>query len=114
MKDPNTGRHLRLNKRQKDAKEHIRWLLDDGELKDTPHGALVGKNRQSGRSTLLAIVFIEMAMASPGREFFFFDHLGANPVSVKLMYDRLEALLRSNPKMGEFRLRSNSLTFVRG
>jgi hypothetical protein len=58
----------KLNLQQKKYAKAIRWLLDDAE---TPSSR---GNRCSGRSTLMAHIFIQMAYDRPGHKVYLFDH----------------------------------------
>jgi hypothetical protein len=78
----------------------IRWLLDDGEPKKLMDGeeflGFIPKNRQSGRSMLMAIIFINMAMERPGEMIRVFDHTGEPKADQNMMF-RIQEILKNDP-----------------
>ena len=81
--------------------ETIEWLLDP----KTPD------INDRGRTTLLAIGFIDAAMKNPGFPIYFFDQYNVPQCNV-YMYDQLEILIEKLPNVDDFILDSYSLTYM--
>lgn len=60
---------IKLNSVQKNHYESIKWLLDSD------------KNVGNGRSFLMAVTFLKIAIENPGKEVQVFDHVGYIPVT---------------------------------
>ncbi len=69
-------------KRQKEFLPAIKWLLSD-EMED----------RQSGRTTLMAYVFILKAIKNPGKRIYLFDHFGGSLATKRVLMTNIEMIL---------------------
>lgn len=70
---------IKLSKLQQEYYPAIKWLINDGP-------------RASGRTTLLAVAFLEKAVETPGRKILVFDHFPIVRSVRDNMLDRVKAL----------------------
>lgn len=101
-----------LRKEQLRHYNSVKWLLTDGpheKREELP--APVQRHRQTGRSTLMAIIFIEEAMERPGKPIRIFDHYD-NKVSHKYMVERIKKLLSEDKSFAkQFKFQGRRMTF---
>ena len=91
--------HFNLTEQQEKYKDAITWLIDNDA------------NRATGRSYLMACVFIESAIKYPGKEIEIFDHgiFYAQHVSKKHMLKIISGLVEKiSPLMGVFILKPSN------
>jgi len=96
---------IELTPKQLAALPHIEWLLDDWL------DPINLNNRATGRSFLMAVIFIRMAQKSPGRWIEIFDHF-PHPRNRKFMLDSVSRLAQKENLKFEIKLTTNSFRIV--
>ena len=78
-----------LTERQRNAIEHVKWYLD----------TFSNKNRGTGRTTLAAHVYIQLALENPSKEIIIRDHTISRTItSDDELFRRIFDIFRSDYK----------------
>lgn len=99
-----------LNRTQRKHYLSIKWLLIDGDLKTASKKE---KNRQTGRSTLMQLIFVELAMSRPGQPIWWFDHIPGSSMrwAAYENFKRRVKKLQEEGLKGRFKVTKKSITY---
>ena len=81
---------IKLNKKEKDRLEAIEWLLDDSILA-----------RQTGRTKLMAIAFINKASRNEGKPIKVFDHTGTK-AGIVFLFTSIEQIIEDDNVLKDY------------
>jgi len=90
---------FKLTQDQQQKLDTLKWLISDHH-----------NDRETGRTTLLAMAFIEKAITNPGLWVRLFDHHIGGATNTILMSMRIESLIPEELKPA-FKISNNSIMF---